>query len=116
MAGTQNDMNRSKPDPIEKSMGRSACIDDSLHTAERGLAAFTAAINELFGPEEARVSADEWIEELLSSDQPIGPGIPDWRRITIMASSRLASRVCRNAESAKAVKASIHRRTPRKST
>ena len=109
-------MSGSKPDFSEKSPDRGALINDLVHMAERELAAFTGAINELFGSEQARVSADEWIEELSSADQPIGLGIPYWRHITIMASSRLASRRCWNAESTNAIKASIHRRTPHKSS
>ena len=108
-------MNGSEPDFSEKSPDRGASIDGLVRMAERELAAFIGAINELFGPEEARVSADEWIEELLSINQSVGPGGPDWRRITIMASGRLAGRLCRNAESSSAVRATIHWRTPDKS-
>jgi hypothetical protein len=67
-------------------------IDDLVTTAERELAAFVSAVSELLGPDQAKLSADEWIEELLSSDFADGSRIPDWRRITIMAASRLAKR------------------------
>ena len=67
-------------------------MDDLLAMAERELTAFAGAVNELFGPEQARLSADKWIEELLSLDFPAGSRIPDWRHLTIMASSRLANR------------------------
>ena len=90
-------------------------IDDLVHMAERELAAFVGAVNELFGSEEARISTAEWIEELLAADRPIGPDITDWRRITIIASSRLANRVCRNAESTSVIRATMRRPSPHES-
>ena len=110
-------MNGSEPDFSEKSPDRGASIDYLVQMAERELAAFTGAVNELFGYEEARVAGDEWIEELLSVDQAMGPGISDWRRITIMTSRRLASRLCRNAESTNAIKGKhTSRRVPHESS
>jgi hypothetical protein len=67
-------------------------IDDVVAMAKRELTAFVRAVNELFGPEQAQLSADGWIEELLSLDFLVESRIPDWRRITIIASSRLTSR------------------------
>jgi hypothetical protein len=67
-------------------------INELVAMAERELTAFAGAVNELFGPEQALLSADEWIEELLALDFPVGSRIPDWRHITIIASSRLAKR------------------------
>lgn len=60
--------------------------------AERELAAFATAVKELFGPEQARVSAAEWIDELESLAWPARPGISDFRQITAVASARLAQR------------------------
>jgi hypothetical protein len=60
--------------------------------AERELAAFARAVRELFGPEEASLSTAEWIDELESLNWPTAPGISDFRRITVAASSRLAHR------------------------
>lgn len=34
------------------------------HRAERELSAFIDAATELFGPEQARVSTEDWLEEL----------------------------------------------------
>ncbi len=64
-----------------------------LHSAEKELAAFSQAVLELFGSEQARLSAEDWIEELELMDLPAGAGSPDWRRLTISAASRLALRV-----------------------
>ena len=60
--------------------------------AERELAAFARAVGEMFGPEQANLSAAEWIEELESLSWPARPGVSDFRRITTAASSRLAHR------------------------
>jgi hypothetical protein len=60
--------------------------------AERELAAFAAAVKELFGPEQARVSIAEWIDELESVNLPGAPEVSDFRRITTAASNRLAFR------------------------
>ena len=60
--------------------------------AERELAAFAGAVRELFGPEQARVSAGEWIDELKSLSCSARSGVSDFRRITIAASARLAHR------------------------
>lgn len=58
--------------------------------AERELSAFVSAVTELFGPELARASAEDWLEvidslPLLTSS--------DWRSVTVAASDRLASRI-----------------------
>jgi hypothetical protein len=58
--------------------------------AERELAAFARAVRELFGPEQASLSAAEWMEELESLNWPASPGVLDFRRITITASAKLA--------------------------
>ena len=85
-------MNGREPDLGTQLTEGDVPIDDLLATAERELTAFAGAVNGLFGPEQARLSADEWIEELLLLDLPAGSRIPDWRRLTIIASSRLANR------------------------
>jgi hypothetical protein len=66
---------------------------DRVHLAERELSAFIAAVAELFGPEEARLSAEDWIDESELMDSPLRPTIRDWRTVTIAASARLASRL-----------------------
>lgn len=60
--------------------------------AERELAAFDKAVSELFGPEQARLSTAEWIDELKSMNWPARPGVSDFRRITTAASAKLAHR------------------------
>jgi hypothetical protein len=79
---------RSETEPTEGHVQ----MDDLVAAAERELAAFVGAVSESFGPNQAGLSANEWIEELLSMDFPDGSRIPDWRRITIMAAGRLGKR------------------------
>jgi hypothetical protein len=60
--------------------------------AERELSAFLNAVTQLFGSEQAELSAKDWLRELIVVD-----GLPastqEWRLITAKASTRLASRV-----------------------
>jgi hypothetical protein len=61
--------------------------------AERELGAFISAVTELFGSEQARLAADEWLDELVVMEGLPGFTSRDWRSITIAASVRLANRV-----------------------
>jgi alkylhydroperoxidase/carboxymuconolactone decarboxylase family protein YurZ len=65
---------------------------DLTKMAERELSAFFNAITQLFGSEQAELSAEDWLRELIEID-----GLPastrEWRLITAKASTRLASRV-----------------------
>jgi hypothetical protein len=59
---------------------------------ERELSAFFNAVTQLFGSEQAELSAEDWLHELIESN-----GLPtsarEWRLITARVSTRLASRV-----------------------
>ncbi len=65
---------------------------DLTTLAERELSAFFSAVTQLFGSEQAELSAEEWLQKLIESD-----GLPasarEWRLITAKVSTRLASRV-----------------------
>jgi hypothetical protein len=63
-----------------------------LALAERELAAFVAAVNELFDAEQAWQAADNWLEELARTDGPSETLAIDWRRVTIAAASKLGGR------------------------
>ena len=67
--------------------------DRLLLRAERELGAFARAVNKLFGSAHAGQSIEDWVEEFESIDWPAGGTIPDWRRVTIVAAARLASRL-----------------------
>jgi hypothetical protein len=65
---------------------------DLMTMAEQELSAFFNAVTQLFGTEQAEISAQDWLRELFEID-----GLPasarEWRLITAKASTRLASRV-----------------------
>lgn len=78
------------------------CIDKSpkthnptcaelLKMAQLELAAFLSAVTELFGREQAMLSAKDWLQELADNDLPASTR--EWRRITVNVSARLAGRV-----------------------
>jgi|HubBroStandDraft_6_1064221.scaffolds.fasta_scaffold658036_2 hypothetical protein len=68
-----------------------AC-SDLMRMAEQELAACFRAVTELFGSEQAEVSAKEWLHELMAS-HPLPDSSRQWRDITIKVLARLASRV-----------------------
>jgi hypothetical protein len=76
----------------DKSFDHATCADQ-VHLAERELASFIGAVTELFGPEQALLSADDWLDESESVDSSPRFTSRDWRAVTIAASARLASRL-----------------------
>jgi hypothetical protein len=67
------------------------CVD-LIPMAERELSAFFNATTQLFGPEQAELSAEDWLQELIEIDA-LPASDREWRLITMKASTRLASRV-----------------------
>jgi len=65
---------------------------DFITMAERELSAFFDAVTQLFGPEQAELSAEDWLQELIEVDS-LPTSAREWRLITAKASTRLASRV-----------------------
>jgi len=65
---------------------------DLMKMAERELSAFFKAVTQSFGSEQAELSAEDWLRELIEID-----GLPasarEWRFITAKVSTRLANRV-----------------------
>ena len=65
---------------------------DLMTMAERELSAFFNAVTQLFGSEQAELSAEDWLHELIEID-----GLPtsarEWRLITAKASTRLPNGV-----------------------
>jgi len=61
--------------------------------AEHELSAFISAVKELLGPEQAQLSAVDWLDELELMDSLPGSTSRDWRAVTIAASARLANRL-----------------------
>ena len=81
----QLDRNRplQNPDP--------GCADLTV-MAERELSSFFNAVKELFGAEQAELSAKDWLRELDAMDS-LPASTPEWRSITVKVSTRLASRM-----------------------
>jgi hypothetical protein len=65
---------------------------DLMTMAERELSAFFNAVTQLFGSEQAQLSAEDWLRELREIDA-LPASTREWRLITAKASTRLASRV-----------------------
>jgi hypothetical protein len=65
---------------------------DLATMAERELSAFFNAVTQLFGSEQAELSAEDWLQELIQID-----GLPtsarEWRLITAKVSTRIVSGV-----------------------
>jgi hypothetical protein len=76
----------------DKSFENSTC-EDQIHLAERELASFIGAVTELFGPAQARLSAEDWLHESELVESPARSTSRDWRAVTIAASARLARRL-----------------------
>ena len=76
----------------EPSTNSNSSCADLMTMAERELSAFLNAVTQLFGSEQADLSAEDWLHEMIEID-----GLPastrEWRLITAKASTRLASRV-----------------------
>jgi hypothetical protein len=65
---------------------------DLMAMAERELSAFFTAVTELFGSEQAEASAEDWLGELMASNNlPASPR--QWRTLSVTAATRLAGRV-----------------------
>jgi hypothetical protein len=54
------------------------------------LSAFTRAVADVFGPQQARLSEKDWLDESDSMDTPPLSTVRNWRAVSIAASFRLA--------------------------
>jgi hypothetical protein len=71
---------------------------DLVTMAERELSAFFNAVTQSFGSEQAELSAEDWLRELIEIEG-VPASTPEWRSITAKASTQLASRVRVNGSS-----------------
>ena len=67
--------------------------EEQTNLAERELSSFIGAVMKSFGPEEAKLAAQDWLDESELMDWPPRSEDRNWRAVTIAASARLASRV-----------------------
>ena len=81
-------------DPVntKESFSNSICMEQT-RMAEHELSAFISAVKELHGPEQAQISAVDWLDELDLMDSHRGSTSRDWRAVTIAAAARLANRL-----------------------
>ena len=70
----------------------SSCADQ-IHLAERELSAFVRAVTQLYGSEEAKLAAEDWLDESELMDSPPLSTDRNWRAVTIAASARLANQL-----------------------
>ena len=68
-----------------------ACTE-FMTMAERELSAFFNAVTQLFGSEQAQLSAEDWLHELIKIDC-LPTSAREWRLITAKVSTRLPSGV-----------------------
>jgi hypothetical protein len=83
---------------VETQQALVGLVADLLMTAERELAAFYRAIDQRYGPEEARKAAHDWIEEVETMDWPAVGAVPNWRRVSIAAADCLSARVIESSQ------------------
>jgi hypothetical protein len=67
--------------------------EEQTHLAERELSSFVSAVTRLYGPEQATLSAQDWLDESELIDSPPLSTERNWRAVTIAASARLADRL-----------------------
>ncbi len=67
--------------------------ENETRLAQLELSAFVGGVTERFGPEQAKISVRDWLDESELMDSPPLSTIRDWRAVTVAALARLASRV-----------------------
>jgi hypothetical protein len=82
--------NMNPPTPYKFLNSNYRCTE-FLAMAERELSAFFNAVTHSFGSEQARLSAEDWVRELIEIDD-LPASAREWRLITAKVSTRLASR------------------------
>jgi hypothetical protein len=67
--------------------------EEQTHLAESELTSFVANVKAAYGLEQAKLSAEDWIEESELMDSPPRSETRNWCAVTIAALARLADRV-----------------------
>jgi hypothetical protein len=65
---------------------------DLATMAEQEFSAFFRAVTQSFGPEQAQLSAEDWLHEVVEMDR-LPASLREWRRFTVKIAARLANRV-----------------------
>jgi hypothetical protein len=109
MIATQTSQHESAVDPWPQ--GSCEGCRRLIAEAEREMGAFVSAVREISGSAAAARAAEYWIE-LAETVSPLAQeGRPNWRELTIMASSRLAADSTFGGESAEDEVGRHHRRS-----
>ncbi len=80
------------PGRYKPSTSSSSLCAELVTMAERELSAFFNAVSQLFGSEQAEISAEDWLQELTEIDD-LPTSAREWRSITAKVLTRLASRM-----------------------
>ena len=72
--------------------------EEQTQLAERELSSFISAVTELYGTKQARLAAQDWLEESKLVDEKALSTERNWRAVTIAASARLAFRMNATAD------------------
>jgi hypothetical protein len=86
---------RSRAALTDASCSRLLTCEELAGVAAKELAAFLEVVNQDFGPQRAHQAADDWLQELVSSDCFVPEAIADFRQISIAAAHRLVHRESR---------------------
>lgn len=70
-----------------------SAYEEQMHLAEDELSSFVNAVTTLYGPEQAVLSEEYWLEESDLIDSPPRSVARNWRAVTIAATARLANRI-----------------------
>jgi hypothetical protein len=89
----RNVMRQPKPISIDELASQTHSCAELMAAAERELTAFMRAVTELYGREQAYISADDWLDELAPIHWPCVSVGRDLRLVTIRAAARLANRL-----------------------
>lgn len=72
---------------------RIVACEQPITVAERELRSFVGSVIDLLGSEGAKLLEDIWLDELAGMERTPEPTSPQWRLVSIAASSRLACRL-----------------------
>jgi hypothetical protein len=81
-----------QPDLCEPRPNANCGCAEHLTLAERELSAFFRTVSELFGAEQAELSAEDWLSELRTTAR-VPASTREWRSLTARVLTRLAERV-----------------------
>ncbi len=72
---------------------QSPAYSELVRKTERELGAFISAVTELYGAEQARLSAIDWLDQFESINNLPGSTSHDWRLVTVRAAVCLVNRL-----------------------